>query len=75
MADDREIETAFRAGFRAGFKSSREGFNGECAYDALAPRAAWDSDNPLQDLEDRGVAAFLAREMDAFLASLSHLLD
>ncbi len=34
MAD---VEAAFRAGFKAGFGVTREGFNGECAFDNCAP--------------------------------------
>jgi len=36
MTED-DVRTAFQAGFYAGFWSSREGFNGECAFSHLAP--------------------------------------
>jgi len=32
-----EQDDLFRAGFQAGFAVSREGFNGECAYEHCGP--------------------------------------
>jgi hypothetical protein len=45
--DSIETRAAFEAGFAAGFASTREGFNGECVFDHLAPILdGVDGDNP-----------------------------
>jgi hypothetical protein len=41
-----DLELAFRAGFRAGFAVSREGFNAECEYDNCAPDGVAPQDRP-----------------------------
>jgi hypothetical protein len=52
-----QLAAAFRAGFRAGFSVSREGFNGGCRYDHCAPGPFWHSDDALQAAEDAAVKA------------------
>jgi hypothetical protein len=67
-----EEAAAFRAGFRAGFSVSREGFNGECAFDHLAPSEEYhgrgaspgsvpdppSADDPLCELENIALRAW-----------------
>ncbi len=58
-----DVEAAFRAGFKAGFDVTREGFNGECPYPHCSrnpyglPWQDDDVDKFIQDVED---AAFKA---------------
>lgn len=62
MTDD--VETMiFRRGFRTGFAASREGFNGECEFDHLAPAPFQDR----QAIEEAAVEAFVDGRADEFL--------
>lgn len=75
MTTTEQIDAAFRAGFQAGFRSTREGFNAHCAYPHLAPEpfSGDDDHDPVPIIEDAALAAF--RDGDIAFESFLNSLD
>lgn len=65
--DEKIVEQLIRLAFRIGFAATREGFNGECPYDHLAPAGFKDRN----DIERAVVQAFDTATMDELLKHVS----